>query len=262
MWHHLNSTLAQQLVGVDIADVHVFLGETEKPTLNTEEIDEEFIDGSNFEACIPPCAADYESDAELTARFVRDAIPLLDQLYGGARRMTRSRADAEDLVQDTMLKAYSGFRSFQQGTHLKAWLFRIMHNTWISDFHKTRRRPIEHLSGEITDWQRTADQHRLGCRPAEVEALEALPDSKITEALDALSANLRMTVYYADVCGYRYREIAEIMDVPIGTVMSRLHKARRRLRMLLADLAHERGLTWSRVDAGAAQSTPENDAPR
>jgi RNA polymerase sigma-70 factor, ECF subfamily len=89
-----------------------------------------------------------------------------------------------------------------------------------------------------------------------------LPDSKITEALDALSANLRMTVYYADVCGYRYREIAEIMDVPIGTVMSRLHKARRRLRMLLADLAHERGLTWSRVDAGAAQSTPENDAPR
>jgi RNA polymerase sigma-70 factor, ECF subfamily len=265
MSHHSNSTRARQVVRVDIADKHVFLGEKEA-TLNTEDIDEEFIDGSNFGTCIPPCAADYESDAELTARFVRDAIPLLDQLYGGARRMTRSCADAEDLVQDTMLKAYTGFRSFRQGTHLKAWLFRIMHNTWISDFHKTRRRPIEHLSGEITDWQSAADQYSLGCRPAEVEALEALPDSEITDALDALSANLRMAVYYADVCGYRYREIAEIMDVPIGTVMSRLHKARRRLRMLLADLGHQRGLTRDRVEAntcrtdGVELSTPTDAA--
>lgn len=184
-------------------------------------------------------AAIYESDAELTARFERDAIPLLDQLYGGARRMTRNHADAQDLVQNTMLKAYAGFRSFQQGTHLQAWLFRIMHNTWINDYHKTRRRPIEQLSGQITDWQHAADWQRfLGCRSAEVEALEALPDSEIAEALDALPDSLRMTVYYADVCGYRYREIAEIMDIPIGTVMSRLHSARRRLRMLLTDLAH------------------------
>jgi RNA polymerase sigma-70 factor (ECF subfamily) len=179
-----------------------------------------------------------ESDAELAARFERDAIRLLDQLYGGARRMTRNHADAEDLVQNTMLKAYTGFRSFRQGTHLQAWLFRIMHNTWINDYHKTRRRPIEQLSGQITDWQHAADGQRfLGCRSAEVEALEALPDS------------LRMTVYYADVCGYRYREIAEIMDIPIGTVMSRLHSARRRLRMLLTDLARERGLPRSRVDS-------------
>jgi RNA polymerase sigma-70 factor, ECF subfamily len=225
MSHHLNSTLARQDVRVDIADLYVF----------------------RDEACISSCEAVYESDAELTARFERDAIPLLDQLYGGARRMTRSRADAEDLVQDTMLKAYARFRSFQQGTHLKAWLFRIMHNTWISDYHKTRRRPMEHLSGETTDWQYTAGQHLSGCRSAEVEALEGLPDSEIAEALDALPANLRMAVYYADVCGYRYKEIAEIMDIPIGTVMSRLHSARRRLRMLLADLAHKRGLT--RTDA-------------
>jgi RNA polymerase sigma-70 factor (ECF subfamily) len=190
------------------------------------------------------CSEAYDSDAELTARFERDAIPLLDRLYGGARLMTRTRADAEDLVQDTMLKAYAGFRSFRPGTHLQAWLFRIMHNTWINDYHKARRRPAEHLSGQIGDWQFVADRRDdSGCRSAEVEALESLPDSEITKALDTLGANLRLTVYYADVCGYRYREIAEILDVPIGTVMSRLHTARRRLRVLLADLAHDRGLT-------------------
>jgi RNA polymerase sigma-70 factor, ECF subfamily len=184
-----------------------------------------------------------ESDAELTARFERDAIPLLDRLYGGARLMTRSRADAEDLVQDTMLKAYAGFRSFRPGTHLQAWLFRIMHNTWINDYHKARRRPVEQLSGEISDWQLGADRrHDSVWRSAEVEALESLPDSEVTAALNTLSANLRLTVYYADVCGYRYREIAEILNVPVGTVMSRLHIARRRLRVLLSELARKRGL--------------------
>jgi RNA polymerase sigma-70 factor (ECF subfamily) len=184
--------------------------------------------------------------------------------------MTRNHADAEDLVQNTMLKAYAGFRSFRQGTHLLAWLFRIMHNTWIDDYHKTRRRPIEQLSGQITDWQRAADWQRfLGGRAAEVEALEALPDSEIVEALHALPHSLRMTVYYADVCGYRYRQIAEIMDIPIGTVMSRLHSARRRLRMLLTDLAHERGLARSRLDnvpctrdAVVGLSTTSTDAAR
>jgi RNA polymerase sigma-70 factor, ECF subfamily len=181
----------------------------------------------------------YESDAELTARFERDAIPLADQLYGRARRMTRSRADAEDLVQDTMMKAYSGFRSFQEGTYLKAWLFRIMHNTWISNYQKTRRRPMEHLTGEITYWECSADRQQpfSGCQSAEVEALAALPDSEIAEALSALPANIRMVVYYADVWGYGYKNIADIMDIPVGTVMSRLHRARRRLRVLLADTA-------------------------
>ena len=118
----------------------------------------------------------YESHAELTARFERDAIPLADQLYGGARRLTRSRADAEDLVQDTMMKAYSGFSSFQEGTHLKAWLFRIMHNTWISNYQKSRRRPVEHLTGEITSWECSAGRQPFpGCQSAEVEALAALP---------------------------------------------------------------------------------------
>jgi RNA polymerase sigma-70 factor, ECF subfamily len=180
----------------------------------------------------------YESHAELTARFERDAIPLADQLYRGARRMTRSRADAEDLVQDTMMKAYSGFSSFREGTHLKAWLFRIMHNTWISNYQKSRRRPVEHLTGEITSWEYSADRQPFpGCQSAEVEALAALPNSEIAEALLALPATIRLVVYYADVWGYGYRDIADIMGIPIGTVMSRLHRARRRLRVLLADAA-------------------------
>jgi RNA polymerase sigma-70 factor (ECF subfamily) len=181
----------------------------------------------------------------LAARFVRDAVPLLDQLDGGAWRLTRNRADAEDLVQDTMLKAYSQFCSFREGTHLAAWLFRIMYNTWINNYRKTRRRPIEQLSAEITDWQQPAQLRHApaGCRSAEVQALEVLPDRQITEALGVLPEILRMTLYYADVGGYRYREIAQIMDVPIGTVMSRLHSARRRLRASLVELGHHRALT-------------------
>jgi RNA polymerase sigma factor (sigma-70 family) len=155
-----------------------------------------------------------------------------------------------------MLKAYTGFRSFRQGTHLKPWLFRIMHNTWINDYHKSRRRPIERLSGQITDWRHGADgHHSLGYRAAEVEALEALPDSEIVEALDALPNNLRMTVYYTDVHGYRYREIAAIMDIPIGTVMSRLHSARRRLRVLLRAGPRARELTRSRGDTDTCRTS-------
>jgi RNA polymerase sigma-70 factor (ECF subfamily) len=184
-----------------------------------------------------------ETDAALITRFERDAIPLRDQLYRGARRMTRCHSDAEDLLQETMLKGYANFRSFRHGTNLRAWLFRIMSNTWISAYHKTRRRPLESLSDRITDGQLAdCDRHATtGVRSAEVEALEALPDNKITEALEILSDNLRLVVYYADIAGLRYKEIAEITDTPIGTVMSRLHRARRQLRMLLADVARERG---------------------
>jgi RNA polymerase sigma-70 factor, ECF subfamily len=180
----------------------------------------------------------HESDAELTARFERDAIPLAGQLYRTAWRMTRSRLDAEDLVQDTMMKAYSGFRSYQDGMPLKAWMFRIMYNTWVSNYRKSRCRPMEHLTGEITFWEYSADRpHLARCQSAEAEALEALLDSGIAQALLALPASLRTVVYYADVWSYGYRDIADIMDIPIGTVMSRLHRARRRLRVLLADAA-------------------------
>jgi RNA polymerase sigma-70 factor (ECF subfamily) len=188
-----------------------------------------------------------ETDEALSARFERDAVPLISQLYGGARRMTRSPADAEDLVQETMLKAYAQFRSFRPGTYLKAWLFRIMHNTCVDGYHYARRRPPEFLSSEISDIQlaahaRQASIGSIGLRSAEVEALDGLRDSQITAAINALHEDLRNIVHYACVDGLRYKEIAQIMDIPIGTVMSRLYRARKQLQAELADLAEELGI--------------------
>jgi RNA polymerase sigma-70 factor, ECF subfamily len=172
-----------------------------------------------------------------SARFVRDVLPLVDQLYRAARRYTRSAADAEDLVQETMVKAYAGFHSFRAGTNVRAWLFRIMTNTWITSYRTAQRRVDEVLAGDVSDVRLNA----TGSPSAELAVLEAMGEDEVRDALQALPEGQRLVVYYADVEGLRYKEIAEILDMPLGTVMSRLHRGRNNLRVLLMDFAAARG---------------------
>ncbi|WCZ38207.1 ECF RNA polymerase sigma factor SigH [Corynebacterium jeddahense] len=201
-----------------------------------------------------------DAGADLKSRFTEEAMPLLDQLYGGALRMTRNPQDAEDLVQETYLKAYKAFDSFKPGTNLKAWLYRIMTNTYINNYRKKQRRPLVTSADEVTDSQLyTSSSHdSTGLESAEVEALKSMPNSQISDALNALNEDYRMVVYYADVEGLSYKEIADVMDIPMGTVMSRLHRGRKQLREMLKDVAHERGIGLDHADgAAAAAAKPE-----
>jgi RNA polymerase sigma-70 factor, ECF subfamily len=185
-----------------------------------------------------------ETEAERTRRFESDALQYLDQLYAAAMRMTRNPADAEDVVQETFAKAYASFHQFTPGTNLKAWLYRILTNTYINSYRKKQREPQLSDGESVEDWQlaRAESHTSSGLKSAETVALENLPDSDVKDALQQLAPDFRLAVFLADVEGFSYKEIAEIMGTPIGTVMSRLNRGRTQLRKLLADYARDRGV--------------------
>jgi RNA polymerase sigma-70 factor (ECF subfamily) len=174
-------------------------------------------------------------DSELSARFEREVVPLRDLLYRHAFRMSHNHADAEDLVQETVMKAYTHFDSFRSGTNLNAWLLRILTNTYINGYRQKRRRPVQYSTEQVTEQSLAAAYARFtpGQRSAEDHVLDSLPDKAIEAAMQALPPQFREVVYYADVEGFRYQEIAAMMKTPRGTVMSRLHRGRQRLRVAL-----------------------------
>ena len=184
--------------------------------------------------------------------FEEQALPFIDQLYAAGLRMTRNPADAQDLVQETFVKAYSAFGQYQQGTNLKAWLYRILTNTFINNYRKKQRDPYSGTIDELEDWQLGGAESATSnaTRSAEAEAIDHLPDSTVKDALQSIPEDFRLAVYFADVEGFSYQEIADIMKTPVGTVMSRLHRGRRLLRELLTDYARERGV---RVEAPASK---------
>jgi len=184
-------------------------------------------------------------------RFQEEALPLLDSLYGGALRMTRNPADAEDLIQETMLRAYRSFNRFEPGTNLKAWLFRIMTNAYINTYRKKQREPQKVSQDEVEDFDlyRELKDHdpQFSVTP-ETIVLDGLVDSDITDAIEDLPEQFRLAVILSDVEGFSYAEMAEIMDVPMGTVMSRLHRGRKALQKRLWDLARDRGIVHGNME--------------
>ena len=188
----------------------------------------------------PEPAADPD---HLQGRFEAEALPLLPGMYSAAYRLTRNAADAEDLVQETFLRAYRGFHQFQEGTNLKAWLYRILTNTFINSYRKKQREPQTLPADEVEDWYLYSKMSEEGLEPsAEATVLESLPDEDVQEALSSLPDQFRVAVLLADVEGFSYKEIAEITGVPIGTVMSRLHRGRKALERRLWEVVRERGL--------------------
>jgi RNA polymerase sigma-70 factor (ECF subfamily) len=197
------------------------------------------------------------------ATFTAQAMEYMPSLYSAALRMTRNAADAEDLVQETYLRAYRGFGSFAQGTNLKAWLYRILTNTFINRYRAAQRRPDETDLDEVEDFYL---YRRLGglegaraSRSAEDELLDVLTEGEVREAVESLPEQFRLAVLLADVEGFSYKEIAEILDIPIGTVMSRLHRGRRGLQKRLYEFAAGRGLVDAREEPVGAPTGRSDD---
>ena len=186
---------------------------------------------------------DIDTEESLRERFEREALDYLDPMYGAAMKFTRDPQEAQDLLQETFLKAFAAFERFQSGTNLKAWLYRIMTNTYINGYRKKQREPFLGAVDDLEDWQLGGAESTtsMASRSAEAEALDRLPSTAVTQALDELDDDRRMVVYLADVEGFSYQDIADMMETPIGTVMSRLSRGRKQLRESLADFAKEQG---------------------
>jgi RNA polymerase sigma-70 factor (ECF subfamily) len=226
----------------------------EEPVEGADEVDPETLEdeAETIDEALEDIAP---GDEELRVLFEQQALPFLDQLYAAGMRMTRNPADAQDLVQETYVKAFSAFRQFQQGTNLKAWLYRILTNTFINSYRKKQRDPYKNTIDDLEDWQlgeavSTTSASRVS-RSAEAEAIDHLPDSTVKDALQSIPEDFRLAVYLADVEGFSYQEIADIMKTPVGTVMSRLHRGRRLLRDRLTGYAQERGIAMGEISRRA-----------
>jgi RNA polymerase sigma-70 factor, ECF subfamily len=215
----------------------------------SEARDLDWVAMSTQEAATPDPTPE-PTPADQRRLFEEQALPFMDQLYAAAMRLTRNPTDAADLVQETYVKAFQAFGQFTQGTNLKAWLYRIQTNTFINNYRKNQRNPYQGTIDDLEDWQLGGAEsmtQSLTTRSAEAEALDHLPDTAVKDALQSIPEDFRMAVYFADVEGFSYQEIADIMKTPVGTVMSRLHRGRRMLRERLADYARERGIAATPV---------------
>lgn len=194
-----------------------------------------------------------QTSPTLAERFEQEAIGYLDQMYGAAMKFTRDPQEAQDLLQETFMKAFAAFERFESGTNMKAWLYRIMTNTYINGYRKMQRQPYLGAVDELEDWQLGGAESTtaMASRSAEAEALDRLPSTAVTKALNELNDDRRMVVYLADVEGFSYQDIADMMGTPIGTVMSRLSRGRGQLREMLGDYAREQGYEAPSTRKGA-----------
>lgn len=223
------------------------------------------VDSAGMKTSDPqPVDVATETEDQRRERFERDALQYVDQLYSAALRMARHPSDAEDLVQEAYAKAYASFHQYKPGTNLKAWLYRILTNTYINLYRKRQREPKRSGTEQVEDWQlgQALDHDAPGLRSAESQALDHLPDSDVKRALQTIPEDFRLAVYFVDVEGFPYKEAAEILDVPIGTVMSRLHRGRKQLRELLSDYATDRGLDTAKSNRGSRGKTKNEESAK